>query len=485
VLRRFNEKHASSFYVINDPSTSDTAMDSMLTGIVDALFSVCATMGVVPIIRSPRHNAAEHVAERLDKKLRENLRGDARHNLFFSGDGARAHLLGAQRPLLLIADRGVDLATMLHHTWSYQALIHDVLDLDLNRVVVQESNGKKKEYDMLAGGMDKLWTKHKGSAFPQLAEAVQEELDDYRSCETEVKRLKQAMGVDETIDDESMIGGLTLTDRTAKLSSTMGRLPELLERKRLIDLHTNVATAVLEQIKKRKLDLLFEAEEKLLNRQLIDVANLVEQCDGDEQGDRLRLLLIALLCSHPGAMEDLNGQVEKLKENGVDVSAVKFVRRIRSVSNMTSTTQRQGEEQSGAGTKTVNMFNKLLSHSSRFVMEGVKNLVPKKHNLPLTSLVDALIETPPSLEADPFRYFDPKLIRSTLPNDSNSQRLARSPLPQDVMVFVVGGGNYVEYQNLVDYGNIKGLTRITYGCTELVSPRQFTDQLTRLGRLLS
>ncbi len=46
---------------------------------------------------------------------------------------------------------------------------------------------------MLAGSGDKLWTKHKGSAFPQLAEAVQEELDDYRSCEAEVKRLKQAM----------------------------------------------------------------------------------------------------------------------------------------------------------------------------------------------------------------------------------------------------------------------------------------------------
>lgn len=42
------------------------------------------------------------------------------------------------------------------------------------------------------------------------------------------------------------------------------------------------------------------------------------------------------------------------------------------------------EVQQGAGTKTINMFSKLLNHSSRFVMEGVKNLVPKKHNLPLT-----------------------------------------------------------------------------------------------------
>jgi hypothetical protein len=32
-----------------------------------------------------------------------------------------------QRPLLVILDRNVDLATPLHHTWTYQALAHDVL----------------------------------------------------------------------------------------------------------------------------------------------------------------------------------------------------------------------------------------------------------------------------------------------------------------------------------------------------------------------
>lgn len=73
--------------------------------------------------------------------------------------------------------------------------------------------------------------------------------------------------------------GTYLSDATTKLSSTMASLPEILERKRLIDLHTNVATTLLEGIKviprllfiagslqERKLDVLFELEEKLLNR---------------------------------------------------------------------------------------------------------------------------------------------------------------------------------------------------------------------------
>lgn len=32
-----------------------------------------------------------------------------------------------QRPLFVLADRNVDMATPLHHSWTYQALIHDVL----------------------------------------------------------------------------------------------------------------------------------------------------------------------------------------------------------------------------------------------------------------------------------------------------------------------------------------------------------------------
>ena len=31
------------------------------------------------------------------------------------------------RPLLVILDRNIDLATPLHHTWTYQALVHDVM----------------------------------------------------------------------------------------------------------------------------------------------------------------------------------------------------------------------------------------------------------------------------------------------------------------------------------------------------------------------
>ena len=55
-----------------------------------------------------------------------------------------------------------------------------------------------------------------------------------------------------------------------KLTSAVSSLPALLEKKRLIDMHTSLATAMLDQIKMRKLDLFFELEEKIMSKQTLD-----------------------------------------------------------------------------------------------------------------------------------------------------------------------------------------------------------------------
>lgn len=110
---------------INRPDITDTEMETIMDTIVDSLFCFFVTLGAIPIIRCSRGTAAEMVAVKLDKKLRENLR-DARNSLF-TGDTLGAGQFSFQRPLLVLVDRNIDLATPLHHTWTYQALVHDVL----------------------------------------------------------------------------------------------------------------------------------------------------------------------------------------------------------------------------------------------------------------------------------------------------------------------------------------------------------------------
>jgi len=69
--------------------------------------------------------------------------------------------------------------------------------------------------------------------------------------------------------------------------------------------------------------------------------------------------------------------------------------------------------------------------------------------LPVTRIVDELMEQKSPQETEDYRYYDPKQLRA----DSSAPR-GRTPF-QEAIVFVVGGGNYIEYQNLVDYTKVR------------------------------
>lgn len=198
-ILRHQNSDAISYHAINRGDIKDTEIDNIIDTIVDSLFSLFVTIGTVPIIRCPRGNAAEMIGKKLDKKLRDNV-WDTRNSLFQGGDTNNSGYFSFQRPLFIVLDRSIDMATPLHHTWTYQALAHDILELSLNRLVVEENAGlspvggaRSKTRACELNNTDKFWTQHKGSPFPRVAEAIQEELEQYRSSEEEVKKLKHTM----------------------------------------------------------------------------------------------------------------------------------------------------------------------------------------------------------------------------------------------------------------------------------------------------
>ncbi|XP_030337479.1 sec1 family domain-containing protein 1 isoform X2 [Strigops habroptila] len=474
-------KELVSYRAINRPDITDTEMETIMDTIVDSLFCFFVTLGAIPIIRCSRGTAAEMVAVKLDKKLRENLR-DARNSLF-TGDTLGAGQFSFQRPLLVLVDRNIDLATPLHHTWTYQALVHDVLDFHLNRVNLEESTGtesspagarpkkkNKKSYDLTMS--DKFWQKHKGSPFPEVAESVQQELESYRAQEDEVKRLKSIMGIEG--EDEGAIS--MLSDNTAKLTSAVSSLPELLEKKRLIDLHTNVATAVLEHIKSRKLDVYFEYEEKIMSKSTLDksLLDMISDPDAGTPEDKMRLFLIYYISSAQAPSEiDLEQYKKALTDAGCNLAPLSYIKQWKAFTKMASAPTSYGN----TTPKPLGLLSRVMNTGSQFVMEGVKNLVLKQQNLPVTRILDNLMEMKSNPETDDYRYFDPKMLRGS---DSSVPR-NKNPF-QEAIVFVVGGGNYIEYQNLIDYIKGKQGKHILYGCSELFNAIQFIKQLSQLGQ---
>uniref|UniRef100_H2Q847 Sec1 family domain-containing protein 1 n=1 Tax=Pan troglodytes TaxID=9598 RepID=H2Q847_PANTR len=457
-------KELVSYRAINRPDITDTEMETVMDTIVDSLFCFFVTLGAVPIIRCSRGTAAEMVAVKLDKKLRENLR-DARNSLF-TGD-----TLGAGQ----------------FRSFKFQIYILSLetleRDFHLNRVNLEESSGvenspagarpkrkNKKSYDLTP--VDKFWQKHKGSPFPEVAESVQQELESYRAQEDEVKRLKSIMGLEG--EDEGAIS--MLSDNTAKLTSAVSSLPELLEKKRLIDLHTNVATAVLEHIKARKLDVYFEYEEKIMSKTTLDksLLDIISDPDAGTPEDKMRLFLIYYISTQQAPSEaDLEQYKKALTDAGCNLNPLQYIKQWKAFTKMASAPASYGS----TTTKPMGLLSRVMNTGSQFVMEGVKNLVLKQQNLPVTRILDNLMEMKSNPETDDYRYFDPKMLRG---NDSSVPR-NKNPF-QEAIVFVVGGGNYIEYQNLVDYIKGKQGKHILYGCSELFNATQFIKQLSQLGQ---
>lgn len=330
VLKHQNSD-ALSYYTINRANTSDTEMEDIMGTIVDSLFSVFVTIGNVPIIRALKGSAAEMVAVKLEQKIRENL-WDARNNLFHI-DATQAGAFSFQRPLLILLDRNIDMATPLHHTWTYQALGHDVLEMALNRVAVDDDESdkghggarrkQKNSFDLDAH--DKFWRTHKGSPFPTVAEAIQEELEQYRNSEEEIKQLKSSMG----IDGESDIAFSMVNDNTERLTNAVNSLPQLLEKKRLIDMHTKVATSVLNAIKVRRLDTFFEVEEKIMSKLTLDkpLLDLLKDPEFGQPDDKMRLFIIYYICTANVPDSEFGKYESILREMGCDMSPLPYIQR--------------------------------------------------------------------------------------------------------------------------------------------------------------
>uniref|UniRef100_A0AAZ1X1N3 Sec1 family domain-containing protein 1 n=1 Tax=Oreochromis aureus TaxID=47969 RepID=A0AAZ1X1N3_OREAU len=330
-------KELISYHAINRADIQDTDMEAIMDTIVDSLFCFFVTLGAVPIIRCPRGNAAEMVAVKLDKKLRENLR-DARNSLF-TGDSMTAGQFSFQRPLFVLVDRNVDMATPLHHTWTYQALIHDVLS--------------------------------------------------------------------------------------------------------------------------RKLDVYFEFEEKLMSKSTLDksLLDIISDPDAGTPEDKMRLFLIYYITAQQAPSEsDLEQYKKALLDAGCDLSPLNYIKQWKAFTKMAATPANYGN----SGVKPMGLFSRVMNTGSQFVMEGVKNLVLKQHNLPVTRILDNLMEMK-SHPLDFFFFFFYLLLFQAI-------------------VFVVGGGNFIEYQNLVDYTKSKQGKKVVYGCSELFNASQFIKQLSQLGQ---
>ena len=95
-----------------------------------------------------------------------------------------------------------------------------------------------------------------------------------------------------------------VSDISSSLTSAMDLIPQMTERKKKIEMHVQIATKILSEIKRRSIDKLQDFEDELMTTGRFSTANKPEvvaflrrETDKvDEFQDKVRLLLIYLMC---------------------------------------------------------------------------------------------------------------------------------------------------------------------------------------------
>lgn len=421
------------------------------------------------------------VARRLEERIRELLARSG-SDLFsgggIAGAGSQTSTLDAagaanQRPLLCIMDRDADLVTMLHHTWTYQAMVQDVLGMRLNKVTVPVDSAdadksqppKPKAYDV--DETDSFWTSHGGDPFPEVTGAISVAIEEYEKKRQEMSKTDA--------EAESLAPGL---------AAAINALPEMTEKKRSIDMHTNIATALMDEIKARGLDMYYEVEDQFsqqgMGAAISEMEKLLAVSQKGTTLDKTRALMVLYLTKPSLTSAQLTQLTEALSEVKGDVSGIKYLQHLASFRSMSAPAQPQATLLGGpSGASAGSVFGNLGMLAAKGEgllsagMKNIKNIVTSKKELVICQVLDTLMEHKPGGVGENYIYLDPKA-----PAGPEPARI-RKPF-QRAVAFVLGGGNYAEMQALHEWSAENG-RQVAYGSTDIVSAEQFVDELADLG----
>jgi len=266
------------------------------------------------------------------------------------------------------------------------------------------------------------------------------------------------------------------------LQEKISQIPELNRQKELLLIHTTIAQCLVEKINERQLDVYFTLEEVLMMNQGSKLQDIVNAIDNDKGTceDKVRLFLIYYISnSSKITQNDLALLESKLKEKNCNVAALKYLQKIKSFTDHWATSSGNSQKPK-ENENWLNMFSSIVS-------KGVEYLIPANKDFYVTRVVDSIMDIREDKITQDYLYWDPRFPGKETPKKNTPFK--------EAIIFMVGGGNYLEYQNMRDHllrpaqhHHQQQISispsldkKIIYGSTEILTGNAFLKQLEMLG----
>lgn len=340
--------------------------------------------------------------------------------------------------LLLILDRVDDPITPLLSQWTYQAMVHELLGLNTNRVVLKGAPNVSKELEevVLSPTEDDFFLKNRHSNFGELGEAIQKLLKDYQN-QTQTANASNLNTIEDMQNFMEKFPELSSqSHNVSKHVAIMGELARLVEACSLMDVSQ------------------FEQELACADDQSIHMRELLDKLGSMHVKipDKLRLgLLFALRYEHSSNLHKVKSEMRK---GGVTDDMIDLMDTILKYSG----SRVRGPGLYGVGSKDI--MSK-MTKSFMTSVQGVQN-VYAQHNPVLSDTLQAIQKGKLKQESHPYIMGKGGI----------------DEIPSEVIIFVAGGVTYEEAAKVSEFNEINvGKMRVILGGSTIHNSTSFLEEL--------
>lgn len=320
--------------------------------------------------------------------------------------------------------------------------------------------------------------------------------------------------------DSLAAGAADVTASTAmtadSLKLAISVVPELTERKRMLDSHLQLSTAILDGLRERDWPVFFNAEQGISELTKPAMLSILRKA-GVKAEDKLRTFLVFYM-AHSNAIQsvDMLEYEHSLKEAGCSLNALRYLQQSRPVINpiikTASATSAQVRSPKGDLLKGIfrDASGALGNFVSSFLSDTSECLLTRQVDASLEALgviqTGSLISSMASAAAgradaailasikESLVVFDPLLPSSPSSTAVHGAAATQSPYkPQTTspqrsaysyyVCFLIGGATYTEYAQLVEHMSPRKRNMpLTFGASEMWRGNDFVDVLAQLYR---